>query len=98
MEKKKRMAVVTTDSTRRGVFFGEVVKHDIANGVCTLNDAQMCVYWSRETRGVVGLASIGPQAGSRVTPIIPFIELNGVTAIIDATGGAASAWREMPWN
>lgn len=91
-------AVVTTDSSRRGVFHGEVIEHDIARGTCVLKKAQMAVFWSPETRGVLGLASIGPQCGSRITPIVPRIELNGVTAVIEATPEASAAWESQPWK
>jgi len=92
----KRMVVVTTDMDRRGVFFGELVSKD--DSEVTLKDAQMCVYWSMETRGVLGLASHGPQKGSRVTPIIPSIWLDGVTSVMDCTEEAVEAWRAEPWE
>ena len=99
-DKKKNclMAVVTTDKDRRGVFFGEVVNHDILAGTCTLANAQMCLYWSKETKGILGLAATGPMQNSRVTPVVPLIELNGVTSVIEATAEANMKWREMPWD
>lgn len=97
-ERKPMKAVVTTDSSRRGVFHGQVVEYDIVHGTCVLKDAQMAVFWSAESRGVLGLASIGPQAGSRITPIVPRIELNGVTAVIEATPTASAAWESQPWT
>ena len=93
---KKRMVVVTTDKDKRGVFFGELVKHE--NETAILKDAQMAVYWSTKTGGVLGLASIGPQKGSRISPIVPKIELNGVTSVMDATKEAVKKWREQEWN
>ena len=98
MSKKKRMVVVTTDNTRRGVFFGELIKHDDKIDVAELKDAQMAVYWSSQTKGVLGLASIGPQKGSRITPIIPKITLNGVTSIMDVTSEAIKKWKEQIWD
>lgn len=94
----RRFVVVTTDHTRRGVFSGELESHDAATGVAVLIEARMAVYWSRETRGVCGLAAIGPQAGSRVGPAVPRIELNGVTSVMDATGDARKAWEAQPWS
>ena len=88
--------VVTTDVNRRGVFGGELVLHE--QDVVVLENAMMCVYWSAETNGVLGLASIGPQKGSKVTPVVPKIEINGVTSVMDATDVAASAWRAQPWG
>ena len=96
--KKKRMVVVTTDNTRRGVFFGELVKHNENFDIVELKDAQMAVYWSSQTKGVLGLASIGPQQGSKITPIIPAITLNGVTSIMDTSKEAVEQWKKQPWS
>ena len=93
----KKYVVVTTDKDRRGVFFGQLESND-GKGNVVLCDAQMAVYWSSATRGVLGLASIGPQEGSRITPIIPRIELNGVTAIMDSTQKAINQWKKSKWN
>ena len=93
---KKRMVVVTTDKDRRGVFFGELIKHE--NDTVILKDAQMAVYWSSATKGVLGLASIGPQDGSRISPIIPRIELNGVTSVMNCTKEAIKEWRTKKWS
>ncbi len=98
MAKKKRMVVITTDKDRRGVFFGELVVHDATMRTCTLKHARMAIYWSRATKGVVGLASIGPQPGSRISPPVPSIKLNGVTAVMDASKEAASEWEAGRWD
>lgn len=92
----KRYVVVTTDHTRRGVFAGELESRE--GGDVVLLNAQMCVYWSAATRGVLGLAATGPADGSRVGPIVPRIELNGVTAVIDMTDEARERWVSMPWS
>ena len=94
---KKRMVVVTTDKDRRGVFFGELKEQDEAMATCILLNARMCVRWSMATHGVLGLAGRGPQSGSRITPQVPRIELNGVTAIMDCTPEAASQWETELW-
>ena len=94
--KKERMVVITTDKDRRGVFFGELVKYE--KETATLKDAQMAIYWSSATKGVLGLASIGPQSGSRISPVIPQIELNGVTSVMDCTKEAVKEWRSGKWS
>ena len=91
-----RYVVVTTDANRRGVFGGWLESHK--GDVVVLTDARMCVYWSAETRGVLGLASIGPQKGSKITPPVPRIEINGVTAVMDATEVARNAWESGLWD
>lgn len=96
MAKQKRMVVVTTDKDKRGVFFGQFIKKE--DDVVILKDAQMAVYWSTKTGGVLGLASIGPQKGSRISPIVPQIEINGVTSVMDATEKAIEKWRLQEWE
>lgn len=95
-KKKKRMVVVTTDKDRRGVFFGELVKE--TGKTVLLKDAQMAVYWTSNVRGVFGLASIGPLSGSRISPQVPQVRVNGVTAVIECTVKAIVAWRTEPWT
>lgn len=94
-KKEERYVVVTTDANRRGVFGG--ILESSNGGSVVLLDASMCVYWSSETKGVVGLAAIGPQNGSRISPPAPRIELDGVTAIIDCTDASRMLWEAMPW-
>ena len=96
MLKKKLYAVVTTD--KRGVFFGVIEKHDMVDKTATLKNAQMCVYWSQETHGVLGLAATGPQKGSKVTPIVPRLDLNDVTAVMECTPEAVKKWKAQPWQ
>lgn len=95
-KKQKRMVVVTTDSTRRGVFFGEFVSHEA--DVVVLKNARMAVMWSAETRGVLGLASIGPQDGSRITSAVPRIVVNGVTSVMDCSSEAVKQWEKGLWS
>lgn len=95
---EKRMVLVTTDKDRRGVFFGVLEEYDIVNQIAVLTDAQMALYWSAETRGILGLAAIGPQKGSKITPIIPRAELNGVTGVFDATPDSVEKWRKATWE
>ena len=92
---KKRMVLVTTDKDCRGVFMGELVSRE--GDTVVLKDAQNAVYWACDTHGVFGLASIGPQKGSRITPIVPQIEINHVTSISDCTPEAVEKWRKQPW-
>ena len=94
----KRMTVVTTDKNKSGVFFGELVAYNSAAMTATLKNAQMAVYWSSKTHGVLGLASQGPQEGSRITPVVPKIELIGVSSVMDATKTAEKEWRKELWD
>jgi hypothetical protein len=59
-----RYVVVTTE--HRGVFFGALNGSNDTDKTVSLNDAQMCVYWTADVRGVLGLASSGPSQSCRM--------------------------------
>jgi len=98
---KTRPVVVTTE--HKGVFFGfipdkEVFLHPADGKALTLEDAQMCVYWSADVQGILGLAATGPSRSSRVTRAVSSLTVTEVTAVIDATGEAVKAWQDRPWS
>jgi hypothetical protein len=80
----------------RGVFFGYA--EDTSGDTVTIYDYRMCVYWHSSVRGVIGLASDGPNGQCRVTGKAPSIELRGVTAVMEATDAAVSKWEKGPWG
>ena len=81
--KEKRIVLVTTNKDRRGVFCGELLSEK--NSVVELKNARMAVYWSTGVRGVLGLASCGPQKGS-------------VTSVADCTKEAIANWEKELWD
>lgn len=93
--KKVRAVVVTT--AHRGVFVGYTSDPDGAERV-TLTQARMVVFYSTDTKGVLGIASKGLASGSRVTDAVPRIDLRNITAVIDATPEATAAWEKGPWG
>lgn len=99
MNKQKQIAVVVT-TEHRGVFFGyvdAVPDLDQTKSV-KVNQARMCVYWSAETHGVVGLAVEGPASGCKISPAALEITLAGVTAVMKCTDDAVEAWESEPWS
>lgn len=90
------MKLITTDSTRRGVFAGDLIEE--TKDYVILENARMAVYWPAEVRGVLGLAATGPTEECRITKAVPKLKVNGVTAIIDCTEEAAKAFRNEPWG
>ncbi|MHC4066974.1 MAG: DUF6948 domain-containing protein [Planctomycetota bacterium] len=98
MPKTGKYVVVTTDHNRRGVFGGLLASYDKNTGRIELTEARNCLYWSKETHGVLGLASCGPQVGSRIGPAVSRIYLDGVTAVMEATAEARAAWEAEPWS
>jgi hypothetical protein len=96
---KRRAVVVTT--AKRGVFFGYTAESGeslISRGHGTLADARMCTYWSKETRGVLGLAGIGPQKGSRIGPRVPELTCESITAVMVCSPASVEAWEAAPWS
>jgi hypothetical protein len=82
------------------VFFGYVREHGevlVQAGRATMLRARMCTYWSKETHGVLGLAGIGPQKGSRVGPRVPSLTVESITAVIDCSEDAVKAWEAEVW-
>lgn len=92
----KKPVVITTE--KRGVFFGYVVDDSQAPEKIELENARMCVYWSAKTKSVLGLASQGPQEGSRITMAVPKITAWQITAVMDCTPEAAELWEQGPWK
>ena len=86
--------MVTT--AHRGVFFGYGVPSD--GPTITLKRARMCVYWSAEVKGVLGLAVTGPIKDSKIGPAAPEITLRDVTAVTVCTPAAVAAWEKAPWS
>ena len=85
--------VVTTNKEQRGVFGGYLAKQD--GDKVTLTQAQNCIYWSAETRGVFGLAVTGPADGSKIGPAVPELELVGVTSVSRTTAEAEKRWKDL---
>ena len=79
----------------KGVFFG--YGHKTPAKEIRLERAQMCVYWSSDVRGVLGLAASGPTQSCKIGPAIPGITLQDVTAVLECSEEAAAAWQKQPW-
>ena len=95
MATKKRFVVVTTE--HRGVFGGYMGTQPDDPKTVVLTDAMMCLSWSADVKGVLGLAVTGPSKQSRVGPAVPKLTVLDVTAVMDATDVAEKAWLARPW-
>lgn len=89
----KRAVVVTT--AHRGVFFGYATDTD--GEQVALAGARLCIYWSADVKGFMGLAASGPSKNCRVGPAAD-ITLRNITAVIEVTSEAAAKWEAAPWN
>jgi len=90
---KERPVVVTT--AHRGVFFGYAT--ETSGETIKLRAARLCVYWTTDLRGFMGLAAQGPGSGCKIGPAAD-IELRNVTAVIEASEEAVKRWEKAPWN
>lgn len=91
--KSQRPVLVTT--AHRGVFFGYADKID--GETIALKNARLCVYWSADVKGFMGLAAGGPTAGCRIGPPAN-ITLRAITAVVEVTPQAVVAWESAPWT
>lgn len=89
----ERCVVVTT--AHRGVFFGYAA--DTSKDSIELKRARLCVYWSSDVRGFMGLAATGPTRDCRIGPAAD-IEIRNVTAVVSVTPEAEKAWNAAPWS
>lgn len=88
-----RPVLVTT--AHRGVFFGYAENTD--GDTIALKQARLCVYWSRDVKGFMGLASKGPTANCRIGPPAD-ITLRAITSVAEVTPEAVKAWESAPWS
>ena len=89
-----RPVIVTT--AHRGVFFGYA--DDISGETIRLERARLCVYWSTDMRGFMGLASAGPSKDCNIGPPAT-ITLRAITAVVEIENPeAVKRWEEAPWR
>ena len=91
--KQTQPVLVTT--AHRGVFFGYTRKTD--GETITLSRSRLCVYWSADVKGFMGLAAHGPTSGCRIGPPAD-ITLRNITAVLSVTPEAVKAWETGPWS
>lgn len=92
-EKKERAVLVTT--SYKGVFFGYA--KDTDGETIKLRNGRLCVYWSADLRGFMGLASHGPSASCKIGPAGD-IELRSITSVTEVTPEAAAKWEKAVWG
>lgn len=91
--KSERAVMVTTE--HRGVFFGYAT--DIDGETIELKRARLCVYWSADVKGFMGLAAGGPSASCKVGPAADIV-LRKITAVLAVTPEAVARWESAPWK
>ena len=94
MTDDRQYVLVTT--AHRGVFAGLLVED--GGDVVGLAQARNCIYWPRETKGFLGLATTGPSSEARVGPAVEALVLRSVTAVARCSDEARKAWEAAPWS
>ena len=89
---KEQPVLVTT--AHRGVFFGYA--KETSGTTIKLRAARLCVYWTVDLRGFMGLASVGPSKGCKIGPAAD-IEVRDVTAVVEVSAEAVKRWELAPW-
>ena len=92
MKKKERAVLVTT--AHRGIFFGYA--SETGGETIKLRAARLCVYWSGDLRGFMGLASVGPNDNCKIGPAAD-IELRSITSVSEVSPEAIERWEKAPW-
>ena len=93
IEVKEHAVLVTTE--HRGVFMGYATNVDGER--IALKRARLCVYWSADVKGFMGLASSGPTASCRIGPPANII-IRNITSVVTVTPAAEAAWNLAPWK
>lgn len=96
--KGKIPVLITTDSTKRGVFSGFINPEDSEKEILSVEELRMCVYWSTDMKGVLGLASMGPSKSCKISKAVKKATLSGVTAVLELSEEALEKWRSEPWG
>ncbi len=96
--KDKVPCLITTDSTKRGVFMGFIDPADADKETLEAYEVRMAVFWSQDVKGVLGLASGGPTKSCRISEAVKKATIKGITAVVEITDKALEAWRKEPWQ
>ena len=98
MSDKKIPVMMTTDKDKRGVFAGLINPEDYDKENLIAEDVRMCVAWTVDEKGVLGLAAEGPTSKCRITKAAPRAHIRGITAIFELTPEAHKRWQSEPWG
>lgn len=90
MAKKERAVIVTT--AHRGVFYGWA--SDTDGETIFLRGARLCIYWSADLRGFMGLAAVGPSKDCKIGPRAD-ITLRSITSVIEVSEEAQKRWEDF---
>jgi len=87
-----KAVIVTTQ--HRGVFYGRLEAGQDENvRTLVLLNCRNAIHWAG-SKGFLGLASFGPEHGSRIGAAADRVRLHDVTSVTDVTDDAATKWEK----
>lgn len=89
-KKTERPVIVTT--AHRGVFFGYA--SDTEGETILLKKSRLCLQWTADLRGFMGLAAIGPSPSCKIG-LPADITLRAITAVMEVTPEAEGKWNSF---
>lgn len=91
------MKAILVTTEHRGVFYGRVADDaDLTQRSLWLTNCRNAIYWSG-TKGFLGLASHGPEEGSRIGATAPErVLLHDITSVSEVSDAAAQVWENWP--
>lgn len=95
MAKSSPEKAVMVTTAHRGVFFGYASETD--GEIVKLKRARLCIYWSSDVRGFMGLAANGPSKSCKIGPPAD-IDLRAITAVVTVAPEAVTKWEAAPWS
>jgi hypothetical protein len=93
MKKEVKESAVIVTTAHRGVFFGYAASTD--GETVRLRDARLCIYWSADMMGFMGLAAKGPSKTCKIGPRAN-ITLRNITAVLEVPEAAIERWESFP--
>jgi len=87
------MKSILITTQHRGVFFAQVEEStDLTNKMLTnLKNCRMAIYWNTK-RGIMELAEVGPNSGSKIGAPADIDVIHDITAIFSVTDKATEKW------
>lgn len=98
-EKQARKAIgyaVMVMDDKKGVHMGYL--REVDGRTCTLEHVRMCVRWTSAEGGILGLASVGPGPGCRISHPVEEQVVTGVHSLATVTEEAWDRWESRPWG
>jgi hypothetical protein len=95
MKKQTKLRPVLVSTTHHGVFFGYT--KDGSGDPVYLERGRLCIFWSADLRGFMGLATMGPNTNCRIGPAANIL-VHEITSVVDVEPEAVKAWEAAPWK